>query len=109
MNYKVEAIPPFNKQLKKLVKKYPSLKKEFLTLIESLEINPNQGTKLGMDCYKIRIAIASKNKGKSGGARVITNIKIENNVVYLLSIYDKSNQENISDFEIYSLLKFIET
>lgn len=62
-----------------------------------------------MDCNKIRIAIASKNKGKSSGARVIINIKIENNVVYLLSIYDKSNQENISDFEIYSLLKFIET
>lgn len=101
MNYKVEAIPPFNKQLKKLVKKYPSLKKEFLTLIESLEINPNQGTKLGMDCYKIRIAIASKNKGKSGGARVITNIKIENNVVYLLSIMINQIKK------IYQILKFI--
>lgn len=108
MNYKVEVIPPFNKQLKKLVKKYPSLKSEFLELIESLELNPNQGIKLGMDCYKIRIAIASKNKGKSGGARVITNIKIENNIIYLLSIYDKSDQENISDLEINNLLKFIE-
>ena len=76
MSYNVLAIPPFDKQLKRLAKKYPSLKNEFAELLESLEQEPEQGTKLGNNCYKIRISIASKGKGKSGGARVITNFVI---------------------------------
>ena len=67
MNYNVLPIPPFDRQLKRLSKKYPSLKEEFLQLIESLEQNPEQGTNLGNNCYKIRLSIASKGKGKSGG------------------------------------------
>lgn len=76
MSYKILPLPFFEKQLKRLSKKYPSLKEEFLQLIESLEENPVQGTSLGKDCYKIRLAISSKRKGKSGGARQITNIVI---------------------------------
>jgi mRNA-degrading endonuclease RelE of RelBE toxin-antitoxin system len=73
MSYNVLTIPPFDKQLKRLAKKYPSLKNEFAELLESLEQEPEQGTNLGNNCYKIRIAIASKGKGKSSGARVITH------------------------------------
>jgi hypothetical protein len=47
-----------------LVKKFASLKKEFAILITSLKENPEQGNSLGNNCYKIRIAIASKQKGK---------------------------------------------
>jgi mRNA-degrading endonuclease RelE of RelBE toxin-antitoxin system len=65
MNYNVEAIPPFDKQLKRLVKKYASLKTEFARLIESLEKDPSQGIALGNSCFKIRLSIASKGKGKS--------------------------------------------
>lgn len=71
MNYKVEVSGFFSKQLKRLVKKYPSLKKEMSQLIESLQTDPKQGEPLGKDCYKIRLAILSKGKGKSGGARVL--------------------------------------
>jgi hypothetical protein len=60
-----------------------------------------------MGCYKIRLAIKSKGKGKSGGARVITYYYIVKNTVYLLAIYDKSNQTNISDKELAELLRFI--
>ena len=67
MSYNVLPIPPFDRQLKRLSKKYPSLKAEYLQLIESLEQNPEQGTNLGNNCYKIRLSIASKGKGKSGG------------------------------------------
>ncbi|MBW1619816.1 type II toxin-antitoxin system RelE/ParE family toxin, partial [Empedobacter falsenii] len=56
-------------------------------------------------CYKIRLAIKSKGKGKSGGARVITHLFIENETIYLLSLYDKSEQNSISDKEIKDLLK----
>ncbi len=107
MSYKIIAVPVFKKEIKHLVKKYPSLKTEFALLVESLELNPNQGINLGNNCYKIRIAIESKGKGKSGGARVITNIVIAQNIVYLLSIYDKSEKENISDIELDKRLKNI--
>ena len=63
--------------------------------MESLEQKPEQGTNLGNNCYKIRIAIASKGKGKSGGARVISNFVIAEETVFLISIYDKSEKENI--------------
>jgi len=76
MSYNVIAIAPFDRQLKQLAKKYPSLKKEYSDLIDSLELNPRTGTPLGKNCYKIRLSIASKGKGKSGGARVITNFSL---------------------------------
>jgi mRNA-degrading endonuclease RelE of RelBE toxin-antitoxin system len=104
MIYNILSIPPFDKQLKRLAKKYPSLKNEFAELLESLELDPQQGTNLGNNCYKIRIAIASKGKGKSGGARVITYIMIAEEIVYLLSIYDKSEKDNLTDKELRELL-----
>lgn len=86
MSYSIKTIPKFEKSLKKLAKKYPSLKAEYINLIQSLKENPEQGKTLGKNCYKIRLAIKSKGKGKSGGARVITNFVITNDTVFLLSI-----------------------
>jgi mRNA-degrading endonuclease RelE of RelBE toxin-antitoxin system len=107
MNYSVFTISPFDKQLKRLAKKYPSLKIEFAELLNSLAIEPEQGTPLGNNCFKIRIAIASKGKGKSGGARVITNVLIEETTVYLLNIYDKSEKESLTDKELGELLLLV--
>ena len=107
MNFDVLTILPFEKELKKLVKKYPSLKDELSELVQSLQSNPIQGTPLGRDCYKIRIAIKSKNQGKSGGARVITCVKVIDKRVYLLSIYDKSDFDSISDKELLNLVSQI--
>ena len=108
MSYKVKTIPYFDKQAKRLTRKYTSFKKELSSLIESLESEPTQGVALGNNCYKIRISIKSKGKGKSGGARVITHIIAIKNDVYLLSVFDKSEKENISDIELNELLKTIE-
>jgi len=107
MRYNVVTIPPFDKQLKRLVKKFPSLKTEYANLIESLEHEPAQGVAMPNSCYKIRVAIKSKGKGKSGGARVIAHVQIVENNVFLLAIYDKSEQEDISVTEIGYLLSFI--
>ena len=107
MSYEIVAIPNFRKELKKLAKKYPSLKEDFGVLLDSLKVNPLQGVSLGNNCYKIRMAIASKGKGKSGGSRVITFVKISQTTVYLLSVYDKSEKENISDSELKELLNFL--
>ena len=107
MSYNIIAVPTFRKELKKLAKKYPSLKTDLAILFESLEENPVQGTSLGRNCYKIRLSISSKGKGKSGGERVITNIVIAEETVFLLSIYDKSDKETLSDKELDELLKNI--
>lgn len=94
-------------ELKRLAKKFHSLKKEYAALVESLEQYPQQGTPLGNNCYKIRLSIESKGRGKSGGARIITNIAIADEIVYLLSIYDKIEQSDISNKELQELLKQI--
>lgn len=107
MSYSIKTIAVFEKQTKRLFKKYPSIKKELLQLIQDLKENPEQGTGIGRNCYKIRVSIASKGKGKSGGARLITHIAITKETVYLLSIYDKSEQETLSQKELGELLKNI--
>ncbi|MEO6583724.1 MAG: type II toxin-antitoxin system RelE/ParE family toxin [Ferruginibacter sp.] len=105
MNYKVEAIPNFKREAKQLVKKFHSLKNELANLDQALQNDPYTGTPLGGNCYKIRLAIESKGKGKRGGARVITYVYIEKTTVYLLTIFDKSEQENLSDKELKDLIK----
>ena len=93
-------------KLKKLAKKYKSLADDLEVLKKELIENPKIGVSLGENVRKIRMAIASKGKGKSGGARVITCdvlIDIENTDIYLLTIYDKNEQDDISYNEIIAL------
>jgi mRNA-degrading endonuclease RelE of RelBE toxin-antitoxin system len=76
MSYSIIASPPFERELKQLSKKYPSLKKDIANLAKQLLNDPTLGQSIGNNCYKIRIAITSKGKGKSGGGRVITHIHL---------------------------------
>lgn len=94
-------------QTKRLTKKYASLKNELLALVQQLKENPKLGISISENCFKIRLAIASKNKGKSGGARIITHFVVTETTVYLLSIYDKSEKENLTDKELKELLQDI--
>jgi mRNA-degrading endonuclease RelE of RelBE toxin-antitoxin system len=104
MSYKVELFPQFIKESKRLAKKYISLKSELKLLFKELEERPDLGIPLGNNVYKIRLAIASKGKGKRGGARIITYSKIDDETVLLLSIYNKGEKNTISDEEIQKLL-----
>ncbi len=105
MSYNVIATPRFKRDIKKLSKKYFSLKDEYASLINELESKPQIGTPLGNNCYKIRVSIDSKGKGKSGGARVITYVVIKEEIVFLLTIYDKAEKENITNRELKELLE----
>ncbi|MEK7719969.1 MAG: type II toxin-antitoxin system RelE/ParE family toxin [Bacteroidota bacterium] len=105
MSFNVKTISVFDRQAKRLAKKFPSLKKELQTLISELKEDPIQGTPIGHDCQKVRLAIASKGKGKSGGARVIVHVVFKDGTAYMLSIYDKSELENLADNEILKLIK----
>lgn len=96
---------------KNLAKKYKSFVKDYNEFLDSLEENPFQGTSLGMGVYITRMAIASKGKGKSGGARVltynVTKTAPDKVVATLLSIFDKGEMENVSDAYVKSLVKEI--
>lgn len=108
MSYKLIPLENFEKNVKQLAKKYPSLQKDLEAFEISIIQNPIQGTPLGKDCYKIRLAIKSKGKGKSGGGRIITCVKIVKEKIYLLSIYDKSEKEDIADSEFKKWLSLID-
>ncbi len=101
----IVALPQFQKEIKQLSKKYISLPNDFESLLRILENNPTTGESLGNNCYKIRMKIASKHAGKSGGARVITCVKIISSDIYLISIYDKADKETITKKEIEAILK----
>lgn len=105
MSYQVETIDHFERKAKRLKKKFASLKEEINQLIDELEENPLMGTPIGNGFYKIRLSIHSKGKGKRGGARVITYIKIIQETVYLVSIYDKSEQSDILEAELEKLFE----
>jgi hypothetical protein len=111
MNYKVNiiSIKRFEKELKRLSKKYRSLKNDYARLLDELEQNPEKGIDLGDGLRKIRLAIKSKGRGKSGGARVITYTDViiktdEAQKLYLLYIYDKSETNTITKKELLEIL-----
>jgi mRNA-degrading endonuclease RelE of RelBE toxin-antitoxin system len=105
MSYRIELTENFKKEAKRLIKKYASLRTEILELGKELAENPTTGIPLGNDVYKIRLGVASKNKGKAGGARVITFVKIIDETVYLLSIYSKGEIDSLTDNEITNLIR----
>ena len=118
MKIEIRITKSFKKAVKPLIKKYPSVIKDLEQLQTELLKNPSSGTSLGNNVYKIRLKITSKGKGKSGGARVISypekeiigvlEIKEEQTIVNLISIYDKAEKETISDAELRDLIKSLE-
>ena len=99
------ALPLFEKEIKLLARKYPSIHKDFQQFLKELTENPLAGTSLGNNCFKVRMNIKSKRAGKSGGARVITYVKRIASKLYLISIFDKADRESISKEEISLILK----
>jgi mRNA-degrading endonuclease RelE of RelBE toxin-antitoxin system len=106
MNYEIVTTENFDRRVKTLSKKYYSLLSDLETFKKELLQNPSIGDKLDDNTRKVRMAIASKGKGKSGGARIITChilIDVVNTDIYLLTIYDKGEQDSISKKEIQNL------
>lgn len=99
----------FAKEYKKLAKKHKSLPNDLMKLIEQIKANLNLGTALGNNLFKIRLAVKSKQKGKSGGLRVISHlqseiiIQVEKSTVTFIVIYDKSDYANISKQDVLDI------
>ena len=102
MKYDIKPTPLFLKAFKRLRKRYASFERDYEKLQEDLKANPALGKDLGDDMRKVRMAITSKGKGKSGGARVITVISVEETVINLLFVYDKFE---IPDIPLFILKK----
>lgn len=107
MSIEIKYTTDFEKELKRLAKKYPSVYKDLAVLVQEFESNPTIGVLLGSNLYKVRMSISSKGKGKSGGARVITYVLVENEIVYLVAIYDKSEHSTIDVGVLMKKLKAI--
>lgn len=108
MNFEIRASKYFAKEIKRLGKKYKSLKFDYSNFLDRLESNPFEGTDLGHGLRKVRMAISDKNKGKSHGARIITFtvfVDEQNGVINLLYIYDKEERSSISKEEILEMIK----
>lgn len=95
MNVRISA--DFKASYKQLKKRHKSFEADFERLLASLLENPMQGVELIGGARKIRLAITSKGRGKSGGARVIIRVRFIRDELQLLYIYDKSDMENVSD------------
>mgnify|MGYP003489554515 CR=1 FL=1 len=109
MSYSIIATHRFEKELKRLSKKFPSIKNDFAELIDNILEDPESGTFIGNNCYKIRLAIGSKRKGKSGGARIIsfeTVISIDETTVLFGSIYNKTDFTSIN-FNVFMFFVFL--
>ncbi|GHT14566.1 toxin RelE [Bacteroidia bacterium] len=106
MNYVIVRSENFDRNIKRLSKKYYSLADDLEAFKNELLANPTMGDDLGNNVRKVRMAIKSKNKGKSGGARIITCtvlVNTANSDIYLLTIYDKSEHDSIAHSEIEQL------
>ncbi|HRF57721.1 MAG TPA: type II toxin-antitoxin system RelE/ParE family toxin, partial [Campylobacterales bacterium] len=90
---------------KKLEKRYPQISNDLAEFTKTIYSKDDLGTSLGNNIYKARIKNSDKNRGKSGGYRLITLLKVIENEVYLLFIYDKSDFENINDSDILELIE----
>jgi mRNA-degrading endonuclease RelE of RelBE toxin-antitoxin system len=101
----LEVAPEFEKSLKRLSKKYPSLKTDYLAFLLELEKNPTIGDEIFPNCRKARIAIKNKGRGKSGGGRVIFYFEVSGDRIILLFIYDKSEMENVQTAFIEQILQ----
>lgn len=112
MSFTVLLTDNFNREFKQLFKKIRSLEQELTELYNQLAENPSEGALISTlptdnKVYKIRLAVKSKGKGKSGGMRIISYTVTQSGNIYLLSIYDKNEKPNISNKEIQQLIKNI--
>lgn len=103
MNVKISE--DFRVAYKRLKKRYKSLEADFERLLASLLQDPMQGVELEGGVRKVRLAITSKGRGKSGGARVIIRVRIVADELQLLYIYDKSDFENVNDAYLRDIMK----
>ena len=105
MNFDIQYSETFKRGAKALAKKYPSLKQDLANFVIELAANPEMGTPLGSNMFKVRMSISSKGRGKSGGARIITCVVYKREQILLAEIYDKADYSTVDEQNILKNLK----
>jgi mRNA-degrading endonuclease RelE of RelBE toxin-antitoxin system len=102
----VEASPVFNRNLRKLAKKYRSIRNDLQPVIEQLEQGELPGDQIpgiGYAVFKLRVRNSDTRTGKSGGYRLIYYLKTTTGII-LLTVYAKSEQVDIAADDIQSII-----
>jgi mRNA-degrading endonuclease RelE of RelBE toxin-antitoxin system len=110
MTCKFVFMPRFERSVKRLKKRYRHIADDVEVGLEAITSNLEIGTVIPDDylVHKLRLASQDMQRGKSGGFRLLHKIQEENveiPKVYLLFIYAKAAQEDVSLVELQSLIQ----
>jgi mRNA-degrading endonuclease RelE of RelBE toxin-antitoxin system len=109
--YNIIPSSSFSKELKNLAKKYPRIKQDYADLLDSLEQGDFQGDRLqdypGV-VYKVRIGSIDQQKGKRGGFRLVYIVITQDKTVYLMAIYAKAYQEDLTETQKQGIKDFLQ-
>ena len=78
------------------MRKYKGIEEDFWEAQKAIQVHPFKEKALGDCLYKTRMSISAKNKGKRGGARIIYIAHRDIRQIYVLHVYDKSVQEDLT-------------
>lgn len=105
---KIDLTPEYKRNLRDLVKRYRNIRSDTQTVIKQLQAGnflgdriPGLGTEFII--YKVRVRNSNIQKGKSAGYRLIYQIESSISIL-LLTIYSKSDRQDISAKEILDIL-----
>jgi mRNA-degrading endonuclease RelE of RelBE toxin-antitoxin system len=105
MSYDIRYSDTFRRSAKALAKKHSSFKNDLSLFVKLLADDPDMGTPLGNNLFKVRMAISSKGGGKSGGARIITCVVYRREEILLAEIYDKGDYSTVDEKQVLKNLK----
>ncbi|MCT7991584.1 type II toxin-antitoxin system RelE family toxin [Laspinema olomoucense] len=105
----IDLTPEYRNSLKKLAKKYRNIRSDTQVVIEALQQGSRLGDRLSgfganLYVYKVRAKNSNIQKGKSGGYRIIYLLESETSIL-LLTIYSKSEQEDMTTEQIQTILE----
>jgi mRNA-degrading endonuclease RelE of RelBE toxin-antitoxin system len=110
ISIQVDATVKFQKKVKSLEKKHQNIRDDVRPIIEQIETGELPGNRivgLDVEIYKVRVRNRNANRGKSGGYRLIYYVKTSDRII-LVTIYSKSEQEDIDASEIEDILSEFE-
>lgn len=104
----IDSSPEYQQNLRDLAKRYRNIRSDTQTVIEQLQSGNFVGDRIAgigenYVVYKVRVRNSNIQKGKSGGYRLIYQVESPTSIL-LLTIYSKSDREDISANEIQDIL-----
>lgn len=94
----------YKKALKSLSKKFKHVEADIEKFLSEIKDRNELGIELKANIFKARVANSDKNKGKSSGYRLITYLKITDDELHLIYVYDKGSIENLTEDEIDTMI-----